>query len=137
MTNFAPYFNDMRLPSYKISVMIIILSFTAGLLSTSCSKKQSQEEILPQDKLVNIMIEFYLAESRLGKLSIKQDSANKLFIPFEQSVLRKYEVSDSALSKTYQYYYDHPTEMEKIYEVVLDSLSLRERKASSVVQTVK
>ncbi len=137
MTNFASYFNDMRLPSYKISVMIIILSFTAGLLSTSCSKKQPQEEILPQDKLVNIMIEFYLAESRLGKLSIKQDSANKLFIPFEESVLRKYEVSDSALSKTYQYYYDHPTEMEKIYEVVLDSLSLRERKASSEVQTVK
>jgi hypothetical protein len=108
-----------------------------GLLSTSCSKKQTQEAILPQDKLVNIMIEFYLAESRLGKLSISQDSARKLFIPFEESVLKRYGVSDSVLSRTYQYYFDHPNEMEKIYEVVLDSLSLRERKASSVFQPVK
>jgi Domain of unknown function (DUF4296) len=137
MTNFAPYFNDMWLPPNKISAMIIILSLAAGLLSTSCSKKQAQEDILPQDKLVNIMIEFYLAESRLGKLSITQDSARKLFVPFEESVLKKYDVSDSALSRTYQYYFDHPTEMEKIYEVVLDSLSLRERKATSVLPTVK
>jgi hypothetical protein len=137
MTNFAPYFNDMWLPPNKIAVILIFLSLATGLLSTSCSKKQVQEGILPQDKLVNIMIEFYLAESRLGKLGITQDSARKLFIPFEDSVLKKYEVSDSALSKTYQYYFDHPTEMEKIYEVVLDSLSLRERKASSNLQTVK
>lgn len=137
MTNFAPYFKDMRLPSHKISVMLIFLSMAPGLLSTSCSKKQTQEAILPQDKLVNIMIEFYLAESRLGKLSISQDSARKLFIPFEESVLKRYGVSDSVLSRTYQYYFDHPNEMEKIYEVVLDSLSLRERKASSVFQPVK
>ncbi len=137
MTNFAPYFNDMWLSPNKISAMIIILSMAAGLLSMSCSKKQAQEEILPQDKLVNIMIEFYLAESRLGKLSITQDSARKLFVPFEESVLKKYDVSDSALSKTYQYYFDHPTEMEKIYEVVLDSLSLRERKTTSGLPTVK
>lgn len=137
MTNFASYFNDMWLPAGKISVMIIILYLTAGLLATSCSEKKAQDKILPQDKLVNIMIEFYLAESRLGKLSITRDSARKLFAPFEESVLKKYEVSDSALSNTYQYYFDHPAEMEKIYEVVLDSLSLRERKASSGLQTVK
>lgn len=137
MTNFAPYFNDMWLPPNKISVLTLILSLTVALLSMSCSKKETQEGILPQDTLVNIMIEFYLAESRLGKLSITQDSARKLFVPFEESVLKKYQVSDSALSKTYQYYFDHPTEMEKIYEVVLDSLSLRERKASSVLPTVK
>ena len=137
MTNFAPYFNDMWFHPGKISVMIVILSLTVGLIATNCGKKQAQNDVLPQDKLVSIMIEFYLAESRLGKLSITQDSARKLFVPFEEAVLKKYQVSDSVLSKTYQYYFDHPTEMEKIYEVVLDSLSLRERKATSVLPTIK
>jgi hypothetical protein len=126
----------MWLSSDKISGMLIALSLTAGILSTSCRSKEAKVEILPQDQLVAIMIEFYLAEARLGNLSIKQDSAKMLFIPFEESVLKKYGVSDSVLNKTYQYYFDHPSEMEKIYEVVLDSLSLRERKATSAVNPV-
>lgn len=137
MSNFASYFNDMWLLPNKISGKIIILPLAAGLLIASCSMEKAQEDILPKDELVTIMIEFYLAESRLSKLSIPQDSATKLFIPFEESVLKKYGVSDSVLNKTYQYYFDHPIEMEKIYEIVLDSLSLRERKSSSVQQTVK
>jgi len=71
-----------------------------------------------------------MAEAKLNNYSIPYDSANKLFIPFEESVLKKYGVSDSTLYKTYQYYFDHPKEMEKIYEIVIDSLSLRERKGS-------
>ena len=137
MSNFASYFNDMRLLPNKISGKIIILPLAAGLLIASCSMEKAQEDILPKDELVTIMIEFYLAESRLSKLSIPQDSATKLFIPFEESVLKKYGVTDSILNKTYQYYFDHSNEMEKIYEIVLDSLSLRERKSSSVQQTVK
>lgn len=136
MTNFALYFSNMWLSSDKISGMLIALSLTAGILSTSCSSKETKVEILPQDQLVAIMIEFYLAESRLGNLSIKQDSARMLFIPFEESVLKKHGVTDSVLNRTYQYYFDHPSEMEKIYEVVLDSLSLRERKTTSAVNPV-
>jgi Domain of unknown function (DUF4296) len=137
MTNFAPYFNDMRLLSNKISALFVVWSLAAGLLSFSCSKERPPKDILAQDQLTKIMIEFYLAEAKLTNYSIPYDSANKLFIPFEESVLKKYGVSDSTLYKTYQYYFDHPKEMEKIYEIVIDSLSLRERKASSTPTTAK
>jgi len=121
----------MWLTTHKISALIIISSLTVALLCTSCNKERPPKDILPKDQLTNIMIDFYLAEARLGKYSIPFDSANKLFVPFEDSVLKKYGVADSTLKKTYQYYFDHPSELEKLYEVVIDSLSLRERKADS------
>lgn len=139
MTNFAPYFNDMRLPHNKISALIMVWSFMAmaGLVSFGCADNdQPPKDILTQDQLTGIMIEFYLGEAKLSNYGLPYDSASKLFIPFEESVLKKYGVSDSTLYKTYQYYFDHPTELEKIYEVVIDSLSLRERKASGAPTTV-
>ena len=107
----------------------MILSFTVGILCLSCQKEKTPADILPPEQLTNIMIDFYLGEARLMQYSLKLDSAKKLFIPFEDSVLKKYGVTDTLLQKTYQYYFDHPTELEKIYEAVVDSLSLQERKA--------
>jgi Domain of unknown function (DUF4296) len=137
MSNFAPYFNDMWLPANKIPGVIIILFLAGGLLSVSCGEEESPKDILPQDQLTSIMIEFYLAEARLTNTSVPFDSASKLFLPFEESTLKKYGVPDSTLYRTYQYYFDHPTELEKLYEVVIDSLSLRERKAATGQQQVK
>ena len=127
----------MWLPSYKIYALIIILSFAGGLISTSCEKEERPADLLPQDQLTKIMIDFYLGEARLVNAAIPRDSAIKLLVPFKESVFKKYGVPDSSFHRTYQYYYDHPVELEKIYEAVIDSLSLRERKASSTPPPVK
>ncbi len=137
MTNFAPYFINMYVSYSKIPVVILILAVALGFVTTGCDNEEVPEGILPKEQLTNIMIDFYLSESRLNGYSISKDSARKLFIPYEDSVLMKYGVSDSALQKTYQYYFDHPIELEKIYEVVIDSLSLRERKAVTSERTAK
>lgn len=137
MTNFAPNFNDMRLPANKISALFLVGSLAALLLCVSCVKEKRPKDILSQEQLTKIMVDLYLGEAKLSNLSLPYDSANKLFIPYEESVLKKYGVPDSVLYKTYQYYFDHPTELEKIYEIVIDSLSLRERKAMGTPSLVK
>jgi hypothetical protein len=137
MTNFAPYFDDMWLLFNKIPALIILWSLVAGLVCFSCGKEERPKDILAEEQLTEIMIEFYLGEARLNRFVIPYDSANKLFIPFEKSVLKKHGVSDSSLQKTYQYYFDHPKQLQKVYEIVIDSLSLRERKASAASSTVK
>jgi hypothetical protein len=42
--------------------------------------------------------------------------------------MRKKGLKDSVISKSYQYYLDHTTELESIYDAVIDSLSLREQR---------
>ena len=113
-------------------IIYILISLLCALLSVSCRTEKPPKDILASEQLTQIMIEFYLAEAKLSNYSLAQDSAKKLFMPFEEATLKKYGVADSTLKKTYQYYFDRPTELEKIYEIVIDSLSLRERKATGI-----
>jgi len=136
MPNFAPYFTCMCLHSNKIYGLVIVFSLAMGSIFPGCSKSDQPEGILPKEQLIKIMIDCYTAEARLNNFSIPRDSATKLFVPYEASLLKKYGVSDAELMKTYQYYFDHPTELEKIYEVVIDSLNLQERKVSASASQV-
>ena len=55
----------------------------------------------------------------------------KYFKPAEQKLLAREGVSDSIMRITYQYYIERPKEFEKIYDSVIDSLSLLEQKEKS------
>ncbi|HMI67091.1 MAG TPA: DUF4296 domain-containing protein [Cyclobacteriaceae bacterium] len=115
--------------SYWKTILVVVIS----LLSLySCKKAGRPDDVLSQEELADLMVEFYLAEGKINSLGIQRDSAMKLFLPFEQSVMTKKKVSDETLSRTYRYYLDHPLEFEKVYDAVIDTLSLRETKANRI-----
>lgn len=99
-----------------------------GLTFSSCKKEEQPAGILSEHQLKRVMVELYLAEARLNSRSLSRDSAQKLFKPFEEKYLEKMGIQDSVLRKTYQYYFDHPDKLERIYDAVIDSLSLLEQK---------
>ena len=108
-----------------------LIQFTVLIifLSTSCQEtKKETSGILTKQELTSFLVEVYLAEARVDNLLIARDSAIKIFIPFEKRLQEKYSLADSTLKKTYQYYLDHPKEMEAVYDAVIDSLSLREQR---------
>ena len=78
--------------------------------------------------MVDFMIDIYLAEARTTLLPVNRDSAYRLFLPYQDSLMRKRGISDSTLKQAYSYYLRHPTEFEAIYDAVIDSLSLREQR---------
>jgi len=111
------------------TILVVVIS----LLSLySCKKTGRPDDVLSQEELADLMVEFYLAEGKINTLGIQRDSAMKLFLPFEQSVMTKKKVSDETLSRTYRYYLDHPLEFEKVYDAIIDTLSLRETKANRI-----
>jgi hypothetical protein len=111
------------------AILVVVIS----LLSLySCKKAGRPDDVLSQEELADLMVEFYLAEGKINSLGIQRDSAMKLFLPFEQSVMTKKKVSDETLSRTYKYYLDHPLEFEKVYDAIIDTLSLRETKANRI-----
>jgi hypothetical protein len=79
--------------------------------------------------VTTLLIDMYVAEAKLNMVPIKHDSALSLFLPFEESYMKKHKISNEALRKTYRYYLDHPAVFEKIYDAVIDSLTLREKHA--------
>ncbi len=110
----------------KISIVGIILVIGLG----ACQSDKEPEGILSKEQLSALFVEFYLAEVRIGNTTLVRDSALQLFLPFEESFLKEKGVSDSVLRKTYTYYFSNPSKLEQIYDAVIDTLSLREQKAS-------
>lgn len=104
--------------------MILVLGFGA------CHRDKEPEGILSKEQLSALFVEFYLAEARIGNTTVVRDSALMLFLPFEESFLKEKGISDSVLRKTYTYYFSNPSKLEEIYDAVIDTLSLREQKAS-------
>jgi cAMP phosphodiesterase len=100
----------------------------AGLIFSACQKEKRPEGVLSPEELSKLMVELYLAEARIGGQNMAKDTAMKYFIPFEEKLKGRYGVSDSIIRITYQYYISHPEELEKIYDSVIDTLSLREQK---------
>jgi hypothetical protein len=104
------------------------LIFLIVLAISSCQKETRPNDVLAPEELSKLMVELYLAESRMSGLNIMTDSALKFFIPFEEKLKAKHGIADSVLRKSYQYYVSHPEQLEKIYDSVIDTLGLREQK---------
>lgn len=94
----------------------------------SCSSEKEAGNILKQDQMVSVLLEVYLAESRVNEFRVKRDSSMAIFQVYEQKIFEKFKISDSVYRASLAYYYDHPDELESIYETLLDSLNLMEKK---------
>lgn len=94
----------------------------------SCTKEKKEEAALNRDQMVDLLIDIYLAEARTTLLPVNRDSAYRLFLPYQDSLMRRKGIADSTLKKAYSYYLGHPAEFEAIYDAVIDSLSLREQR---------
>ena len=128
MTNFAAYMINSRQVLFTLRSRVGLWFVVAGLIFSACQKEKRPEGVLSPEELSKLMVELYLAEARIGGQNMARDTAMKYFIPFEEKLKGRYGVSDSIIRITYQYYISHPEELEKIYDSVIDTLSLREQK---------
>lgn len=83
--------------------------------------------------MVNYLIELHIAEAQVQNLRIKKDSSMYVFNIYEKHLLEKYQLNDSLFIRSYNHYLQNPEVLEKIYEAVVDSISVRK----SVVDVVK
>ena len=110
----------------KITVGCLILIVIFGL--GSCNQNKKPKNVLSEQQLAEILVDIYAGEARMTNLSLVNDSAIKLFRPFEESLFQKKGIPDSIVKTTFRYYLAHPVELEQVYDVVIDTLSLREKK---------
>ncbi len=112
-----------------MKIKIVWMAIFLASVATSCEKENKPQGVLTKEELVEFLVEMYVAEARMTGISIVTDSSKKLFRPFEEALLEKKGISDSVMNITYRYYVNHPVELEEVYDVVIDTLSLREQKA--------
>ena len=110
----------------KVSLFFFVFCMASALIG--CGDEGVPEGILSEQEMIPIILDVYLAEGKVNELRVKRDSALAIFEVYETKILEKYDLTDSVYSNSLRYYYDHPLKLESIYETVLDSLNLMEKR---------
>lgn len=95
-------------------------------LAAACSKNESiPSGVLPPQKMVSILTDVHELEAKILLLKLDYDSSVALFKQQQALLFEKHSVNDSVYNKSFDYYLNRVELMNKIYEGVVDSLSLR------------
>lgn len=98
-------------------------------LLIACSHEDSKpKNVLPQEKIVPVLLDIYMAEGKVNDLRISHDSSVAIFDVYEDKIFEKHQIVDSVYRASMSYYFANPDQLEGIYETVLDSLNLREQR---------
>ena len=105
------------------------LFFLAILILLGCKDRDSElpENIMSKDQMVALLIDFYGIEGKVKVLKQSQDSAETIFKIYEKELYEKHQTDSEQHLISYNYYLDHPKELNEIYVAVVDSLNLREK----------
>ena len=97
----------------------------------ACKGKDKPENLLSQDKMVEVLVDIHMAEGITSALPVAYDSSQVLYKLLENEIFLKHELEDSVFSASLRYYLGDPTVMDKIYLRVIDSLSVKDTSIKS------
>jgi hypothetical protein len=86
------------------------------------------EDVLSEQEMVSLLQEIYLTEAKISKLSLPFDSSKALYDMVEEHIFREYDVEDSLYSRSLEWYYAHPDKLHEVYETLVDSLMVEEKR---------
>jgi hypothetical protein len=112
--------------------VIIVIAMLAIL--QSCGGDREAQPVLSQAEMVKALTEIYISEQKINKLGLRRDSAEREFERFKKVMFQRIDISDSAFKTSFDYYMDHPKQMEQIYTALVDSLSLMEQRLDTPKQ---
>lgn len=106
----------------SLLALALVLSFTG------CRKKKQDEQILSESEMVRVLLELYISDEKISRASIPYDSVTKISPLIRERVLRRIGVPDSVYLKSMEYYMNQPEKLDRIFGMLVDSLSLREQR---------
>jgi hypothetical protein len=128
---FAPVIRKQVKLSGERMKSALIAGFAISLaLAFACTAEQKPRNILSDEQMVQVLMDIYLTEEKVNRLSLPRDSAQKIFPLFKERVLKHAHISDSVFNQSMEYYMEHPKKFDKIYTALIDSLMLREQAVS-------
>ncbi len=117
------------LSALRRALLVIVLP---GIVVMGCSRAVERPAgILSEQEMVKVLMEIYINEEKVNRLSLRQDSALVVFDRFESKTYQKVGVTDSVFQRSLDYYFGHPRELQAIYSAVVDSLQLREQRVTT------
>jgi hypothetical protein len=96
----------------------------------SCKEREEPipDNVMPMDRMINVLIDVHLIEASLSSKNLPRDTGIVFYNLYKKDLYSKHHIDDSLYKRSFDFYAGHPMLMDKIYERVIDSLSLKEEK---------
>jgi len=105
---------------------IVVIFFLAG-----CARTELPEDIMSEENLATLLLDMYIAEGRLNNRSASDFLPREIYPLYHQRILEKHNISDSVYMKNMEYYLTEPMAMNRVYDIIIDSLKLRQEEIQS------
>jgi len=101
-----------------------------SLLITSCKLVKEEEliipeDLIPQEKMVDILVDFHMAESSLLHFQHKFEDIEYQSAYYYDALLKKHNITNQRFITSMEYYKYSLDEFKKIYEDVITKLNQR------------
>jgi len=106
-------------------LFLILILVTLGACSNE--DKKPPKGIYDTQQIAVFLKDLYILEMKVKELRLSEDSTKKVFAYYEQELYKKHNLSDSIYHESFKHYINDIQGLSKIYEIVVDSLSLEER----------
>jgi hypothetical protein len=106
---------------------ILYLLITLAVVSCGPSEDPAPENLISQEKMIQLLIDMHLAEGKAFAMDVGQDSSKVLSAILGAEALQKHNTTEQVFLESYNYYLTREQEMYTIYQAVLDSLNFREK----------
>jgi len=90
----------------------------------SCNSTQKQNQLpIPQEQMVNIMVDMHLAETAANMKLTATDSTRPSYDRLVEVIFEKYGTTQTTFDSALYVLSFRPAEMNKVYDLVLERLS--------------
>ena len=106
---------------YRLILIII------SVLIVSCDSKEISvpDDVIPKEKMVQVLADIHIAEATVNYKSVG-DTVKPNIENYYSDVFKKHSITQDQYRKSYQFYLDNPSMMNKMYDEVINELSRRQ-----------
>lgn len=114
------------------------LPFLLLLFFLSCSHQQQEEKskrFLPKDKMIHVLLDIHLSDAMMvhdGTMK-SEEQMKKVSVEYEK-IFNKHEVTSQEFYSTFNYYLNHPAEMDSVYK---DLVEVAIQKQSEMIKNLQ
>lgn len=104
--------------------LILFLLLTAFAACKQEAKKPAG--MLTEAELVEVLVAFHMAEARAEVMLIPRDSIRPLLDSRYQEIFEELKIDSARFNVSFAFYEQNPTQMDSLYQKVIDELVERE-----------
>ncbi len=108
--------------------------FFLTLITGACNTVVPEKPTIDRETIINIMMDIHLTEASVMYANPFEKGRTLQVMMEYDKIFEKYQVSREDFMQTFNYYKEHPQEMDELYNDISERMTLKEAELSNQVR---